>query len=160
MLWPILDSFLIISKIARHCNGRQRLCSETKGISLKKKQKCNSLSWPFLAGTLLFASRVWEKQHQQSGAQSQLLWQWWWRTPSEHLLEARHTGAKVGAGPCCWPLGLMPPSFFTPLVPQATKDYYWSDSVRFQDLEGLDTDSTMPMMELLTPDRKIKITFR
>lgn len=67
-----------------------------KGIS-KKKKKCNSLSWPFLAGTLLFASRVWEKNNINSQVHNHSFFgSDGGEYPLSTCWEARHTGAKVG----------------------------------------------------------------
>ena len=158
MLWPILDSFLIISKIARHCNGRQRLCSETKRDLLKKKKKCNSLPWPFLAGTLLFASIC------RKNIDTQVLnYSFFGSDGGEHPLstcwEARHTGAKAG--------GMRGPLLLAPRPDAALILQTLSGSghpglllIRLCEVPALgrvNTDLTMSMMELLTPDRKIKV---
>lgn len=163
MLWPILDSFLIISKIARHCNGRQRLCSETKRDFFKKKNKSVILYHDHFLQVLYYLLLGYEKKT-TSTVRCTI-------TASLAVMVENTLWAPAGrpdTQELRW--GMRGPLLLAPR-PDATLILHTLSAsghqglllIRLCEVSGLgrvNTDLTMPMMELLTPDRKIKITFR
>ena len=160
VLWPILDSFLIISKIAKHCNGRQRLCSETKRDFLKK---CVILYHDHFSQVLYYLPLGYDKkQHWHSGAHTitvslavmveNTLWAPAGRPDTQEL-----RSGDVG-------LLLLAPRSDAALILQTLSGSGHPGLllIRLCKVSGLgrvNTDLTMSMMELLTPDRKIKNHF-